>query len=340
MDTEVSPHGLHVSAILSVAGFSTIIHIKGPGKTPNILFDCGSIVPSTISAKHVFISHGHCDHIGATVQHARASFSGQSNSTYYVPPQCTSLLEDAKKAFETLDNGEISMDIQPMQPGDAVNIGSGFRVLAFPTTHRVQSQGYFIVHSYDKLFPQYAGLDGTSLRRLRKNGIVINEKIETYELAYTGDTTIEALLDPSMEFLFRIPILLIEMTYIDGDRSKAREWGHIHIDDFIEHIELFQNPCIIFLHLSNKYQGDARSYRPHDRILSILRSKIPRGMHARIGVALKSFGATEYITPLLNRRSRNEEIEEGRPAQRQRQEDRGEGRRRRTSTLCTPCNRR
>jgi hypothetical protein len=225
-------------------------------------------------------------------------------------------------------------------------IGGGFRVLAFPTTHRVLSQGYYIVHSQDKILPQYAGLDGASLRQIKKSGVPVSDRVDTYEIAYTGDTTMDALLDPDMEFLFHIPILLIEMTYIDGDRSKAREWGHIHIDDFIEHIDLFQNSFIIFLHLSNKYQGDVRSYRPHERVLNIIRSKIPRDMHGKIGVALQSFGASESVCPLLNRRARYQEIDDERPSQRQRQrqedgeEEGAEGWRRRPSVACAPCYRR
>lgn len=78
--------GLTVTNILSKAGFATrfkyiylslpvltdrSIHVKGIGKQCDILFDCGILDEEMLSAKHIFISHGHIDHVGACVSHAR-----------------------------------------------------------------------------------------------------------------------------------------------------------------------------------------------------------------------------------------------------------------------------
>ncbi len=34
--------------------------------------DCGTIIDETVSCSHVFITHGHLDHIGGCIAHARA----------------------------------------------------------------------------------------------------------------------------------------------------------------------------------------------------------------------------------------------------------------------------
>lgn len=232
---------------------------------------------------------------GAAIQHARANSLGSSTAaSYYVPESCVSDLSVAKAAFESLDGHAISMDITAMKVGDTVELPqSQFRVFAFPTVHRVPSQGYCIVMKHKgELLPEYAGAEPSSFKRLRKAGVEPFRTFETCELAYTGDTTFAALLEPGLEFIFTVPVLVVEMTYLDGDRSKATDRGHIHLDDFLEHEHLFQNQHIIFVHLSEKY-------KPHTRALRILRERIPGYLHHRVGVCLRSFGASEDISYLF-----------------------------------------
>ncbi|CAM9472864.1 unnamed protein product, partial [Ectocarpus fasciculatus] len=289
-----SPGGVHIAGCWSQAGLCTLIHIRIHNTKASILFDCGTVITSTVHAKHVFITHGHCDHIGAAIQHARANSLGSSKAaSYYVPESCVSDLSVAKAAFESLDGHAISMDITAMKVGDTVELPqSQFRVFAFPTVHRVPSQGYCIVMKHKgELLPEYAGAELSSFKRLRKAGVEPFRTFETCELAYTGDTTFAALLEPGLEFIFSVPVLVVEMTYLDGDRSKATDRGHIHLDDFLEHEHLFQNQHIIFVHLSEKY-------KPHTRALRILRERIPGYLHHRVGVCLRSFGASEDISYL------------------------------------------
>lgn len=293
---ENSPAGCFIAHCWSTAGFSTIIHVKASNSKLSVLFDCGSLIPSTISARHVFITHGHCDHIGSTIQHARAGALSHFGSAYFVPESCLDALQTAKRGFDELDGRPIDMKLSPMRPGASVSLGQDFRVFAFPTVHRVPSQGYCIVKRNRRLLEEFRGADHVEFRRLRAAGIVTHEESDSYELAYTGDTTIATFLNPDLSFLLRVPVLIVEMTYLDGDRVKASTFGHMHLDEFLEHERLFQNAYIIFVHISEKY-------RPHTRALRLLREKIPAYLHARIGVALRGLGAHEDVTELLDRRS-------------------------------------
>ena len=232
--------------------------------------------------------------VGASIQHARAnSLGGSSGATYYVPEPCFLDLQVAKASFESLDGHDISMNIKALGVGESVQLPQGnFRVFSFLTAHRVPSQGYCIVQKHrGDLLPEYAGIPASSYKRLRKSGIEPFNMYETYELAYTGDTTFEALLAPELQFLFTVPILVMEMTYLDGDKHKAKLRGHVHLDDFLENQHLFRNEKIIFMHLSEKYS-------PYTRALRILKDRIPVYLHDRIGVCLRSFGATEDVTYL------------------------------------------
>ena len=49
--------------------------MQGLSKAESILFDCGLLTTEGLNCNSVFITHGHIDHIGACISHAR----GESN---------------------------------------------------------------------------------------------------------------------------------------------------------------------------------------------------------------------------------------------------------------------
>lgn len=286
----ITSSGLRVSKIWSKAGFATCILIENDGRN-GFLFDCGRFDESTITASTVFISHGHIDHIGSCIAHARARGLSHSPATYYVPECCIQHLLDAKYAFERLDDHEIPMIIIPFPVGHSVIMNKKYRVFSFPTNHRVASQGYGVVHVKEELMEQYRGLTSQEIRNIKLSGTPVISVTETIEVVYTGDTIFESLLSPGLDFIFNCQILLIEMTYLDGDIDKALKWGHIHLDQFINSSHLFNNQQIIFLHISAKYHS-------YSRILTILSEKLPAAILGKCAAALQSFGSAEFVSPI------------------------------------------
>ena len=72
-------------------------------------------------------------------------------------------------------------------------------------------------------------------------------------LGYTGDTCAEGLdLTPA---LYQAKILITEMTFVAEDHSqeKIRKNGHIHLTDFVDRAEKFENELIIASHFSTRY---------------------------------------------------------------------------------------
>jgi hypothetical protein len=57
-------YSAQIHRLWSEAGVMSCIQVKGESKYDNFLFDCGLYEQETISANHVFITHGHLDHIG------------------------------------------------------------------------------------------------------------------------------------------------------------------------------------------------------------------------------------------------------------------------------------
>ena len=141
-------------------------------------------------------------------------------------------------------------------------------MFAFPTEHRVPSQGYAIVHSRrGALFPQYANCEQEEIIDLRKQKVRVYGEEHTVELVYSGDSTLQGLLqvpdklndylrevqfsdsmschpvlqDINLDFMFTAEILILEMTYLDGEVDKATSRGHVHLQELITHGSMFNN---------------------------------------------------------------------------------------------------
>ena len=153
MSIPVSPAGFHIKDAETKAGVGSCIKVGSRHKGSDILLDMGMFNEKlTLSANHVFITHGHIDHIGGCIGHARTkAMSEQIVPTYYVPVETVKLLEAVRTSSSALDGHDIKMNIVPLGPGDSVFLNDSTSVKAFQTVHRVESQGYAIYsHSSPK----------------------------------------------------------------------------------------------------------------------------------------------------------------------------------------------
>eukprot|EP01038_Epipyxis_sp_PR26KG_P010091 gene10091-13563_t len=379
---------LRITGAWTKAGVSSCVKVEGIHRKEDvILLDCGFYDTETLSAKIVLVSHGHMDHVGACISHARARALSASPATYYVPMHILEHLNNAKSAFEFMDGSPIPMNIVAVSPGDCISLTPRIKCVVIPTTHRVPSQGYALysvlpkktavtnnsndinikediskitnveyhteisvdnfnysnnvekintvtvqeifqysnkttdivtVANHDnnnllqtprknKLLPEYQNFSSDQIRQLKKE----NPQIQLYEtqtivyeeileLVYTGDTTIEAIVNPTNSFILSAKILIIELTYLDGDINKAAQWGHIHLQDIINNYHLFNNDSIesiIFVHLSQKYS--------YSRAIELIRKQLPLDLLRKCKVNLKSFGANEVLTDLSDNQWQN-----------------------------------
>ena len=271
--------GLQITGAWTRAGLGSCIRVQGLNKQEDLLFDCGVCEAETIAAGFVFISHGHVDHIGGSVSHARNKVMTSKSAVYYVPVDNVAALEEARAAFSKLDGRDIPMNIVPCQPGDCIEVNDKLVVRVFPTVHRVPSQGYAVYRRTrsKQLLAEYSELKGPAIGELKKQGIEAFQHVfsETLELVYTGDTTFAGLLDETTRFIFTAQILIMELTYLDGDKSRAIDRGHVHISDIVDNAPLFAG-CqhVVFCHLSERYA-------PYGKALDMLREKLPSELASR-----------------------------------------------------------
>ena len=272
--------GLTIARVQAMAGFCSTVFVQSRESKCNILFDCGILMQEFVSASWVFISHGHIDHVGAAISHARARALSHGPAVYYVPEGIEGELRAALEAFSKMDGKDIPMDIQVMRPGESVQIGTSdqYRVTAFATTHRVESQGYAVystsIHQPKKLLDSYKDMSGREIGELRKQGVNVYSPAtlrEHLDLVYTGDTTFSGLLLPENIFIFTADILIIECTYLDGPREKALDHQHIHLQDIADHADCFKNRQIVLTHISARYKNQALKLLRNSSLPAFLR---------------------------------------------------------------------
>jgi ribonuclease Z len=152
-------------------------------------------------------------------------------------------------------------ELLPLRPGEEVLLNRELAVTASATKHTVPSLGFIAWERRQKLKPEYQGLTGDQIRDIRLSGQAVTSEQRRPLVAYLGDTSPEGL--DNCPAMYEAKILICEMTFVSPEHRKERihKFGHMHLDDFADRRERFQNELIIATHLSTRYH--ARSVRRH-----------------------------------------------------------------------------
>ena len=76
--------------------------------------------------------------------------------------------------------------------------------------------------------------------------------------------------------LFRAKILITEMSFFRAKhrRDKIHKFGHMHLDDFLERADRFENELLIVGHFSTRYHPD--------EVRRVLEQKLPPQLKQRV----------------------------------------------------------
>ena len=220
-----------------------------------ILFDCGEGTQtaarragvSLMKADIIALTHYHGDHIfGLPGLLQTLNVMGRTEPLYITGPEG---LESALAPILAL-TGWTAYEIRPLpfpaaglRPGELVQgWPAGAKLDAFPTEHRVSSQGYcFTLSRAGKFLPQRAGELGVPANlwgRLQKGervrvgdvlvtpDMVLGAPRRGLKFVFSGDT---ALCDRLVEAAREADLLICEATYGENDQARlAAEHGHMN----------------------------------------------------------------------------------------------------------------
>jgi ribonuclease Z len=242
-------------------------------------FDLGAHPWDFMGTQTWFLSHTHLDHVAALpVYVARRRMMKMEPPTIYAPAYAIDDLRKLLAVFQRLDRGRQTCDLRGVEAGDEIELSRENVVTAFATTHTIPSLGYVVWDRRLKLKDEYLGLPGNEIRDLKQSGVAITREVRIPLVCYTGDTS-PAGLD-AYPPVFQAKILLTEMSFIRAKhrREKIHKFGHMHLDDFLERADRFQNELIVCGHFSTRYHPD--------EIRRTLDARLPPGLRDRLRVWL------------------------------------------------------
>ncbi|XP_050257604.1 tRNase Z TRZ1-like isoform X2 [Quercus robur] len=237
---------------LSIAGHETCIIFP----SLNIAFDIGRCPHQAIQQDFLCISHAHMDHIGGLPMYVATRGLYRMKPPTIIVPTC--IKADVEQLFEVhrrMDQSELKHNLIGLDVGEEFYLRKDLKVRAFKTYHVIPSQGYVVYSVKQKLKQEYIGLPGNEIKNLKLSGVEITYTVTVPEIAFTGDTMSDFIVDQNNIDALRSRILC---TFVDNSVQVegARDYGHTHISEIIGHAERFENKAILLIHFSARHTAE------------------------------------------------------------------------------------
>lgn len=277
---ENAPYLRHQHNGLTIEGYSRAA-VQSYWRVPELKlgFDLGAVPWDFTGTPRWFLSHTHLDHVAALpVYVARRRMMRMEPPTVYLPAYAVDDVSRLLTVMQKLDRGRQAVELVGVEAGAEVELSRDHVLVPFAATHTIPALGCVVWQRRMKLKEEYHGLPGDRIRDLKFSGVEITRETRTPLLAYTGDTSPEAL-DANPE-LFEAQILITELSFVRANhrRETIHKFGHMHVDDFVERADRFRNELIIACHFSTRYHPD--------EIRKILDRRLPASLKERMRVWL------------------------------------------------------
>lgn len=234
----------------SRAGDETWFRVDPPG----LGLDVGRGAYPLIGSRWLFLSHGHLDHsLGLPWLLSQRNLQGLEAPTVFCPRAAIADLTEFVRAASRLEGEPMEFEPVGLESGDSRQLTDNLRLEVFRTDHVVSSLGCHLFRSVERLRPDLIGRSTEEVAAIKRSGEQVAEATEELWLSYCGDTG-PAVFD-SEPRVFEAQILVIECTFSGAATGDlGARFGHLHLNDFVEHAARFENEAIVLAHLSRRHR--------------------------------------------------------------------------------------
>lgn len=261
-------HALHIPRgalfpSLSLSGFSRAMHATAFAIPElDLQLDAGLVVHDN-RPLDIFVTHTHTDHVHA-LTHLKTR---RKPPNIYAPAHAVPLINDFLHYSQRLtDSGRREEDFAydhaytliGLEPGDRFTFERGkarYEVDVYACDHSVPCLGYGVSELRDRLLPEFEGLPGHELGRLRARGERISAPQRVPMFAFLGDTT-PLVFERHPEILAH-PVVITECSFLDEPEliKQADKTKHTHLSQLMPIIEGSPQVHFVLTHLSYRYKA-------------------------------------------------------------------------------------
>jgi ribonuclease Z len=219
----------------------------------NLCIDIGVCPYSFITYSNLVITHGHQDHLLELTRYvALRNMQKIDAPNIYVPHF---LIDGVKTLLENWmkleSRGRHNFNLIPVVEGEKYNFHGNYWLEPFRVFHSIPTFGYKIFERRKKLKPEFHGLSGPEIVKLKKKGTEIENEVWIPLLLHTSDTGKKIFSE--VDFT-GFETVILECTFLLPEHRKtASDRKHLHIQEIVENLPELDNKQIILSHFSMRY---------------------------------------------------------------------------------------
>jgi ribonuclease Z len=232
---------------VSIAGRETWFRVP----SLDLAFDVGRCPAEIVPAPNLFLSHAHLDHAGGLAYWAsQRRLLRLPPASVFTDPTAVPAWRQILSLHAELEGVDYDVSVSGLAPGASVELRKDLSVSAFRVDHRVPTVGFVASEVRRRLVPAWQGRPEEEIREATRRGEVVTQRSPRPLLAFAGDTGI-GLFETAPREAFEAKVLLLECSFVEAeDLPRARNYGHMHVDDVAERADVFANEVLVLTHLT------------------------------------------------------------------------------------------
>jgi ribonuclease Z len=220
-----------------------------------LVLDPGRAHRSLPRMSTVVLSHGHADHLGGLGYWASQRYLHSMGPATLLVPQA--IAADVRRLLELLARLEggrpYEVTIEEVTEGSHHDLRRDIRIGFFTTDHWVPTLGAELQWRRQRLRDELAGLPPEEIATRRAAGEQVTVEQRCSLLSYCADTGPRLLA--RCPGLLATEVLLLECSFFrPEDRSRAEQYGHLHIEDLLDLRRRLTCRHLVLLHPSRRHR--------------------------------------------------------------------------------------